>query len=43
MHGGIGLTWDHDLHFYLRRAVANQSLLGTPAMHHERIAALAGL
>ncbi len=43
MHGGIGLTWEHDLHFYLRRAVANQSLLGTPAMHHERIAALAGL
>jgi alkylation response protein AidB-like acyl-CoA dehydrogenase len=43
MHGGIGLTWEHDLHFYLRRAVANQSLLGTPAMHHERIARLAGL
>jgi alkylation response protein AidB-like acyl-CoA dehydrogenase len=43
MHGGIGLTWEHDLHFYLRRAVANQALLGTPAMHHERIAALAGL
>jgi alkylation response protein AidB-like acyl-CoA dehydrogenase len=43
MHGGIGLTWEHDLHFFLRRAVANQSLLGTPAMHHERIAALAGL
>lgn len=43
MHGGIGLTWEHDLHFYLRRAVANQSLLGTPAMHHERIAVLAGL
>jgi alkylation response protein AidB-like acyl-CoA dehydrogenase len=43
MHGGIGLTWEHDLHFYLRRAVANQSLLGTPAMHHERIALLAGM
>jgi len=43
MHGGIGLTWEHDLHFYLRRAVANQSLLGTPAMHHERIAVLAGI
>lgn len=43
MHGGIGLTWEHDLHFYLRRAVANQSLLGTPAQHHERIARLAGL
>jgi alkylation response protein AidB-like acyl-CoA dehydrogenase len=43
MHGGIGLTWEHDLHFYLRRAVANQAMLGTPAMHHERIAALAGL
>lgn len=43
MHGGIGLTWEHDLHFYLRRAVANQALLGTPALHHERIAGLAGL
>ncbi|MCB2063659.1 MAG: acyl-CoA/acyl-ACP dehydrogenase [Novosphingobium sp.] len=43
MHGGVGLTWEHDLHFYLRRAVANQSLLGTPAMHHERIALLAGI
>ena len=43
MHGGIGLTWEHDLHFYLRRAVTNQSMLGTPAQHHERLALLAGM
>jgi len=43
MHGGIGLTWDHDIHFYLRRAVSNEALWGTPAAHHERLARLAGL
>jgi alkylation response protein AidB-like acyl-CoA dehydrogenase len=43
MHGGIGLTWEHDIHFYLRRAVSNEALWGTPAAHHERLARLAGL
>lgn len=43
MHGGIGLTWDHDIHFYLRRAVSNEALLGSPAAHHERLCRLAGL
>jgi alkylation response protein AidB-like acyl-CoA dehydrogenase len=43
MHGGIGLTWEHDLHFYLRRAVSNEALWGTPALHHERLCGLAGL
>lgn len=43
MHGGIGLTWDHDIHFYLRRAVSNEALWGTPAAHHERLCRLAGL
>lgn len=43
LHGGIGLTWDHDLHFYARRAVSNEMLWGTPAMHHERLCRLAGL
>jgi alkylation response protein AidB-like acyl-CoA dehydrogenase len=42
-HGGIGVTWEHDLHFYARRAVANESLWGTPAAHHERLCRLAGL
>lgn len=43
MHGGIGMTWEHDIHFYLRRAVSNEALWGTPAAHHERLCALVGL
>lgn len=43
MHGGIGVTWDHDLHFYARRAVSNEALWGTPAVHHERLCQLAGI
>lgn len=43
MHGGIGVTWEHDIHFYLRRAVSNEQLWGSPAAHHERLCRLAGL
>lgn len=43
IHGGIGMTWDHDIHLYLRRAVSNEALWGTPAAHHERLCVLAGL
>ena len=43
MHGGIGMTYDHDIHFYLRRAVSNEALLGAPAAHYERLVRLAGL
>ncbi|MEZ5744412.1 MAG: acyl-CoA dehydrogenase family protein [Sphingomonadaceae bacterium] len=43
MHGGIGLTWEHDIHFYLRRAVSNEALWGSPAIHHERLCQLAGI
>jgi alkylation response protein AidB-like acyl-CoA dehydrogenase len=43
MHGGIGMTWDHDIHFYLRRAVSNEALWGAPPVHHERLCRLAGL
>ena len=38
-HGGIGVTWEHDLHLYLRRITLDRSLHGTPAQHRERIAA----
>jgi alkylation response protein AidB-like acyl-CoA dehydrogenase len=31
IHGGIGVTFEHDLHFYLRRIVANRSTYGSPA------------
>jgi len=43
IHGGIGLTWEHDLHLYVRRAVSNEALWGTPAAHHERLCELAGV
>ena len=39
-HGGIGFTWEHDLHLYLRRAKVNQMLYGTAAEHYERLVAL---
>jgi alkylation response protein AidB-like acyl-CoA dehydrogenase len=38
LHGGIGVTWDHDLHLYIRRAVQERALFGTPHEHRERIA-----
>ena len=40
VHGGIGYTWEHDLHLYLRRAYASEHLLGTSAWHHDRLADL---
>jgi alkylation response protein AidB-like acyl-CoA dehydrogenase len=40
MHGGIGVTYDHDLHLYLRRAAQNRMLYGTPGEHRERITTL---
>ncbi|WP_236791927.1 acyl-CoA dehydrogenase family protein [Amycolatopsis sp. GM8] len=43
MHGGIGVTWEHDLHLFLRRATVNRSLYGTPEDHRRRLADLAGL
>lgn len=42
MHGGIGFTWEHDIHFWFKRAKANEALFGTPAFHRERVAALSG-
>ena len=33
LHGGIGVTWEHDLHVYLRRVALNRSLYGTPEQH----------
>lgn len=34
MHGGIGVTWEHDLHLYLRRVTLYRSLYGTPEEHN---------
>jgi alkylation response protein AidB-like acyl-CoA dehydrogenase len=39
LHGGIGFTWEHPAHLYLKRAVADAALLGSAAAHRERIAA----
>ncbi len=43
MHGGIGVTWEHDLHLYLRRVTTDRQLLGTPVDHALHLAALIGL
>ena len=40
IHGGIGYTWEHDLHLYLRRATADEDTLGTTSWHLDRIAGL---
>jgi len=37
LHGGIGVTWEHDLHLFLRRATVNRALYGTPAEHRRRL------
>jgi alkylation response protein AidB-like acyl-CoA dehydrogenase len=39
--GGIGFTWEHDAHLYLRRALAVRQLLGGSAVWRRRVAALA--
>jgi alkylation response protein AidB-like acyl-CoA dehydrogenase len=40
MHGGIGFTWEHDMHLWFKRARFNESCFGSPAFHRERVAAL---
>ena len=42
LHGGIGVTWEHDLHLYLRRAMVDRFTYGTPEDHRDRLARLAG-
>jgi acyl-CoA dehydrogenase len=39
-HGGIGYTWEHDSHFYLKRAKRLQYQYGDASQHRERIASL---
>ena len=39
-HGGIGFTWEHDAHFYLKRAKRLEYAYGDAAQHRERIATL---
>ena len=40
MHGGIGVTFEHDLHLFLRRFTVDRSLAGTPGEHRQRIGAI---
>jgi alkylation response protein AidB-like acyl-CoA dehydrogenase len=43
VHGGIGFTWEHDLHFFLKRAKVDGILFGSAREHRERVAGLSGL
>lgn len=40
IHGGIGYTWEHDLHLYYRRARTNAALYGEASWHRERVCAI---
>ena len=40
VHGGIGFTWEHDLHLWLKRAVAGSVMFGDARWHRERVARL---
>ncbi|HET7533809.1 MAG TPA: acyl-CoA dehydrogenase family protein [Nocardioidaceae bacterium] len=43
LHGGIGMTWEHPAHLYLKRAKADQIALGTPGAHRARLGELVDL
>lgn len=43
LHGGIAMTWEHPLHYALKRAKSNQIALGAPARHRMLLAELVGL
>ena len=42
LHGGIGMTWEHDLQLYLKRAKAGEVAFGDASWHRERVAQLMG-
>lgn len=43
IHGGIGFTWEHPAHLYLKRARSSRVLLGSPDFHRDIVARLAGI
>jgi alkylation response protein AidB-like acyl-CoA dehydrogenase len=43
VHGGIGFTWEHDLHFFLKRAKVDGALFGSARAHRDRVAELSGM
>ena len=40
IHGGIGFTWEHDMHLYFKRAKGNEVAYGDATFHRERVAQL---
>jgi alkylation response protein AidB-like acyl-CoA dehydrogenase len=40
VHGGIGFTWEHDMHLYFKRAKTNEVFLGDPTYHRDLVARL---
>ncbi|TAM64464.1 acyl-CoA dehydrogenase family protein [Mycobacterium sp.] len=43
IHGGIGFTWEHDAHLYLKRAKTSELLFGAPVAQRARVAQLVGI
>jgi alkylation response protein AidB-like acyl-CoA dehydrogenase len=43
LHGGIGFTWEHDLHLYFKRAKSSEFTFGDGTYHRERVAQLISL
>jgi alkylation response protein AidB-like acyl-CoA dehydrogenase len=43
LHGGIGMTWEHPAHLFLKRAKSDEIALGTPGKHRARLAGLVNL
>ena len=43
LHGGIGFTWEHDLHLYFKRAKSSEFTFGDATYHRERVAQLINL
>lgn len=43
LHGGIGMTWEHPAHLFLKRAKSDEIAMGTPGRHRDRLGALVDL
>jgi alkylation response protein AidB-like acyl-CoA dehydrogenase len=43
IHGGIGYTWEHDMHLYVKRIKSGEQLFGTSATHRARLASSLGV
>ncbi len=40
LHGGVGFTWEYDVHLYFKRAKGSEHMLGNPSYHRERLASM---